>query len=115
MLLKLLLSEIFELMTNWAQIDKRCDRRTHFWAEWINLDTPDDDGDLELNMYKSSCANSVYLEVQTVDGLTLDQVNQVVQLDKDCFGFMCLNRDQREGQTCYDYKTRECCPIKNGK
>ncbi len=99
---------------NWAQIDKRCDRRTHYWADWLNLDSPDDDGDLELNMYKSSC-NPVYLDVQTVDGLTLEQAGQIVRLDKDCFGFMCLNKDQKVGENCHDYKTRECCPIKNGR
>ncbi len=79
------------------------------------MDSPDEDGDLELNVYKSSCANSVYLDVKTVDGLTLDQTDQVFHLDKDCFGFMCLNKDQKEGESCHDYMTRECCTIKNGK
>ena len=26
------------------------------------------------------------------------------------FGFMCLNREQRNGEKCRDYQIRQCCP-----
>jgi hypothetical protein len=42
-------------------------------------------------------------------GMSLDEANQTVHLD-GCFGFMCLNKEQKDGQTCFDYKIRQCCP-----
>ena len=90
-----------------------CNGLTHSWTEWINLDSPDGDGDLELFSildHPLGCKTQSKLnQVQTVDGIWHNQAGQVVHFN-DCYGFMCLNREQPNNETCLDYQFRQCCP-----
>jgi len=78
------------------------------------LDSPTGDGDLEL-FYGPfnkglACENATLTQIVTEDGeVSFNATNQVVHFN-DCFGFMCLNREQKNGETCFDYKFRQCCP-----
>ena len=87
------------------------------WSSWHNLDSPLGDGDLEL-FYGPfnkglACENATSTQIVTADGeVSFNATNQVVHLN-NCFGFMCLNREQKNGETCFDYKFRQCCPSKN--
>ena len=93
--------------------DPRCDGTTHSWTDWISMDGPEGDGDLELFSLLGSdqgCnGESTYDEVQTENGTPYEEAGQVVQFNQ-CFGFMCLNSQQPNNQTCYNYKFRQCCP-----
>ncbi len=57
----------------------------------------------------SFCKDPHSMQVQTVDGLSISEAGQNVHL-LDCFGFICLNKDQ-QNETCYDYKIRQCCHL----
>lgn len=88
-----------------------CNGITHSWSEWMNTDSPDGDGDLELiELLGLGCADSTYMQIQTVDGISYENSGQVVHY-KPCFGFICLNSEQKENETCKDYQVRQCCPI----
>jgi hypothetical protein len=79
------------------------------WTEWFNYDTPDGDGDLELlNIFNAGCGDQSKLdEVVTVhDGLSYSEAGQVVHLNRSCFGFICLNKEQKNNESCFDYKIR---------
>ena len=82
------------------------------WTNWFNVDKPEDDGDLELlSIFGLGCGQQSNLDqVETVDGESSDKTGQVVHLNTTCFGFMCLNREQRNGEKCRDYQIRQCCP-----
>jgi len=95
--------------------DLTCSSKTHFWTQWANIDKPDGDGDLELFtlLNKTECAAPKKVEVQTVHGLRLVQaqkIGQVFHLNDSCFGFLCLNKEQKNGAQCYDYRFKHCCP-----
>ena len=98
---------------DWA--DYSCNPNTHYWTNWTNLDTPDGDGDLELFtlLNKLECAAPTKFEVKTVSGLSLAKAKdagQVFHLKESCFGFMCLNKEQKDGKQCLDYHYKHCCP-----
>ena len=56
------------------------------------------------------CSDSIKNQIQTVDGLSIQEANQNVHFD-ECYGFICLNKEQKINETCLDYQIRQCCPI----
>lgn len=83
----------------------------YFWSTF-NLDSPEGDGDLELYGLFSSrygCREPLVTVIETTSDRTpYNETGQVLHVD-DCFGFMCLNRENEE--PCLDYQIRRCCPI----
>ncbi len=80
------------------------------WSDWLNLDSQDGDGDLELFELKKNqtCSSPSRTQIVTVNSLKpFNETNQTVHYS-DCFGFMCLNRENEGG--CLDYQFRQCCP-----
>lgn len=61
-------------------------------------------------MSNFGCPDSLENQVQTTDGLSVSDAGQFVHMD-DCFGFICLNKEQAFNETCFDYQIRQCCPI----
>lgn len=54
------------------------------------------------------CRNPNRIQFQTTEGVAAEQTGQVLHTDS-CYGFICLNREQPNNQTCYDYRFRYCC------
>ena len=65
-----------------------------------------------LGLSNKGCENPDKYQIETIDGIPYDKTGQVTVLNTTCFGFMCLNKDQVNNETCYDYRIRQCCPIK---
>jgi hypothetical protein len=63
-----------------------------------------------LTLLNKGCNDPIHYQIETVDGIPYNQTGQVTRLNTTCFGFMCLNSDQLNGDTCFDYKIRQCCP-----
>ena len=93
--------------------DEFCSGVTHKWTEWFNTDTPDGNGDIEtIELFKDiGCKDkSIFTQVVTAkENIDHKMTGQKVHIDK-CFGFICLNQEQSNNQTCHDYKIRQCCP-----
>lgn len=66
---------------------------------------------MELIAFQSNlpCQNPNRTQIVTAnDEISYENANQVVHYNP-CFGFMCLNREQSNNETCLDYKFRQCC------
>jgi len=78
--------------------------KSNYWSEWTNLDRPDGDGDIETEI--AGCSNPLALQVETIDGFSIQYAGQNVHFDS-CYGFICLNNEQKHNQTCFDYRIRK--------
>ena len=60
-------------------------------------------------MLNLGCSNPSAVQVETTDRIPYNQTGQVVHLNS-CFGFICLNKEQKGG-LCLNYRIRQCCPV----
>ena len=52
------------------------------------------------------------MDVKLTNGADLASLNQLVHLSLT-EGFQCFNFEQKNGESCCDYKVRYCCPPGN--
>ncbi len=101
-----------------------------FWTEWLNVDTPADNGDYERrsDMPSTLCASSsgalpvqgtpIVLQAKTtkvIDGVPFFTQSGYAPTDRlsafdPAVGLKCKPEDQPGNQTCRDYVVRFSCP-----
>ena len=85
-----------------------CDQPGYEWSDWLNKDSPDEDGDWEtVSRYSASeaCANPIAVQANPTDSGSTDYTHIDVEM-----GFYCINEEQGFGGLCADFEVRFCCP-----
>ena len=85
------------------------------WTEFFNGDDPRGEGDLEtLRELNNQFGGRVCWKPSAVDariasnGQDYRSAGQAVQINTEV-GFVCLNRNQPNRESCLDYQVRFCC------
>ena len=85
-----------------------CDQPGYEWTDWLNSDSPDEDGDWEtISRFDQNvaCNNPIAVEAMATDSGS----TEFTHIDTN-LGFYCLNSEQSYGSKCADFNVRYCCP-----
>ena len=86
-----------------------CDGPGEKWTNWLDNDTPDEDGDWETRRSfspESTCENPTAVQARPTD----DGSTAFTHIDND-MGFYCINAEQAFGGLCANFEVRFCCPM----
>ncbi|CAL9692703.1 unnamed protein product [Knipowitschia caucasica] len=84
------------------------------WTRWFDIDNPSGNGDFEWirnikrKHPKEMCRHPVDIQARTLRGLTAKSARNRVYTNTRT-GFSCINREQRWGRKCHDYRVRFAC------
>ncbi|XP_034383961.1 uncharacterized protein LOC117727655 isoform X2 [Cyclopterus lumpus] len=85
------------------------------WTKWYDRDDPSGTGDWEIlsHLHKENpgkiCPKPAAIQAQTLTGLSVAAVGDVIYRRDTTTGFVCRNQDQHN-KKCNDYRVRFSCP-----
>ncbi|XP_067650638.1 mucin-5AC-like [Haliotis asinina] len=90
------------------------------WTQWMNSNTPDNTGEMELlpslRQQFQFCNTEDITALECRDSKTQKSVSESGQIGVTCdmkySGLMCSNSKQMVGSTCFDYEVRVLCEPK---